>query len=90
MFAILVPVTVIPLIVVLGWAQHKARAQGLIEPSKGPLQSGYQKFSSVSADVDFFGLLVLAGGVACVLLPLTLAAKAKDGWSNRKCMYALS
>ncbi|KAF8598531.1 drug:h+ antiporter [Ceratobasidium sp. AG-I] len=82
MFAILVPVTIIPLIVVLGWAQHKARVQGLIEPSTGPSQSGYQKASSVLAEVDLFGLFILAGGVACVLLPLTLAAKAKGGWSN--------
>ena len=88
MFAILVPVTIIPLIVVLGWAQHKARVQGLIEPSTGPSQSGYQKSSSVLAEIDIFGLVILAGGVACILLPLTLAAKAKGGWNNRKCIYA--
>lgn len=90
MFAILVPVTIIPLIVVLGWAQHKAKVQGLIEPRTGPAQRSYQKASSVFGEIDIFGLFILAGGVACVLLPLTLAATAKGGWSNRTWMYALA
>ncbi|QRV78334.1 major facilitator superfamily transporter [Ceratobasidium sp. AG-Ba] len=82
MFAILVPVTIIPLIATLGWAEHKARSQGLIEYSSGSSRSGIQKAAAVFAEVDVLGLLILAGGVACVLLPLTLAAKAKGGWHN--------
>ncbi|KAG9097147.1 hypothetical protein FS749_006973 [Ceratobasidium sp. UAMH 11750] len=82
MFAILVPVTIIPLIATLGWAQHKAKAQGLVEPGSGVSRTGFQKVAGVFAEIDIFGLLILAGGVACVLLPLTLAAKAKGGWHN--------
>lgn len=33
-------------------------------------------------DLDFFGLLLLSAAVSLILLPLTLAATAKGGWSN--------
>ncbi|CAE6431244.1 unnamed protein product, partial [Rhizoctonia solani] len=82
MFAILVPVTVLPLILTLGWAQHKAKSQGLIEPASQPPARGINKIKGVWDEVDMLGLLILAGGVACVLLPLTLAKSAKGGWGN--------
>ncbi|KAG8685862.1 hypothetical protein FRC11_009927 [Ceratobasidium sp. 423] len=82
MFAILVPVTILPLILTLGWAQHKAKSQGLIEPSPKASARGISKVKTIWDEVDMLGLLILAGGVACVLLPLTLAKSAKGGWSN--------
>ncbi|KAG9099375.1 hypothetical protein FRC06_005345 [Ceratobasidium sp. 370] len=82
MFAILVPVTVIPLIATLGWAQHKAEVRGLVERGSGISRTRFQKVGDVFTEIDIIGLLILAGGVACVLLPLTLAAKAKGGWHN--------
>ncbi|CAE6385752.1 unnamed protein product [Rhizoctonia solani] len=82
MFAILVPVTVIPLILTLGWAQHKAKSQGLVEPGSQPSARGISKIKAIWDEVDMLGLLILAGGVACVLLPLTLAKSAKGGWGN--------
>ncbi|CAE6336073.1 unnamed protein product [Rhizoctonia solani] len=81
MFAILVPVTILPLILTLGWAQHKAKSQGLVEPAQSSA-IGMNKFKAVWEEVDILGLLILAGGVACVLLPLTLAKSAKEGWAN--------
>ncbi|KAG8793831.1 hypothetical protein FRC12_001461 [Ceratobasidium sp. 428] len=82
MFAVLVPVTIFPLIATLGWAQHKAQTQGLVQPGSNVQRTRFQKIADVFAEIDIFGLLILAGGVACVLLPLTLAAKAKGGWHN--------
>ncbi|KAG8744344.1 hypothetical protein FRC10_010324 [Ceratobasidium sp. 414] len=82
MFAILVPVTIIPLIATLGWAQHKAKARGLVTHGSGVSRTGFQKVGGVIMEIDIIGLLILAGGVACILLPLTLAAKAKGGWHN--------
>ncbi|KEP44899.1 drug:H+ antiporter [Rhizoctonia solani 123E] len=82
MFAILVPATIIPLILTLGWAQHKAESQGLVEPGPKNSATGIRKIKSVWDEVDMLGLLILAGGVACVLLPLTLAKSAKGEWSN--------
>ncbi|KAG8715583.1 hypothetical protein FRC09_016490 [Ceratobasidium sp. 395] len=82
MFAVLVPVTIFPLIATLGWAQHKAQTQGLVQPGSDVQRTRFQKIADVFAEIDIFGLLILAGGVACVLLPLTLAAKAKGGWHN--------
>ncbi|KAF8754611.1 Major Facilitator Superfamily [Rhizoctonia solani] len=68
MFAILVP--------------HKAKSQGLVEPAPQSSARGMNKFKAVWEEVDMLGLLILAGGVACVLLPLTLAKSAKGGWAN--------
>ncbi|CAE6508217.1 unnamed protein product [Rhizoctonia solani] len=82
MFAILVPVTILPLIVTLGWAQHKAESQGLAEPAPKATVKGIYKVKEIWNEVDMLGLLILAGGVACVLLPLTLAKSANGGWSN--------
>ncbi|CAE7136928.1 unnamed protein product [Rhizoctonia solani] len=82
MFAILVPVTIVPLILTLGWAQHKAQSQGLIEQAPKNSAKGIHKIKSIWDEVDMLGLLILAGGVACVLLPLTLAQSAKGTWSN--------
>ncbi|CAE6488938.1 unnamed protein product, partial [Rhizoctonia solani] len=82
MFAILVPVTIIPLIVTLGRARHKAQSQGLVEPGPKNSATGILKVESIWDEVDMLGLLILSGGVTCVLLPLTLAKSAKGGWSN--------
>ncbi|GAB1522850.1 hypothetical protein RhiTH_005975 [Rhizoctonia solani] len=89
MFAILVPVTILPLILTLGWAQHKAKSQGLVEPAQSSA-IGMNKFKAVWEEVDMLGLLILAGGVACVLLPLTLAKSAKEGWANSSMIAMLT
>jgi hypothetical protein len=33
-------------------------------------------------EIDFFGLLIIAGSLALILLPLGLAPKSAKGWEN--------
>jgi len=33
-------------------------------------------------EIDFFGLLLIAGSLALILLPLGLAPKSPQGWEN--------
>jgi hypothetical protein len=152
MFAILVPISLAPLILTLLWAERKAKRLGLVptpsssdqNPDSGtpltpldphphsspathaegyingtgagngaPLDYGStgsptkQSFSpppaataaagrksktktilsriwKIGEQLDVIGLMLLGGGVACILLPLTLAEAAKGGWRNRE------
>jgi biotin transporter BioY len=96
MFAILVPMALAPLIVTLLWAERKARIEGLINTELQPTPttpttsttlmkplSNKDKILKVASQLDVFGLLLLGGGVSCILLPLTLAKTASKGWKNR-------
>ena len=87
MFAILVPVSLSPLIVTLYWAENKAKNLGLVKKTSSDDQK------SLLATVWYFieqldaiGLLFLGAAVSLILLPLTLTQTAKGGWSNRTCL----
>ncbi|KAJ3548443.1 hypothetical protein NM688_g5297 [Phlebia brevispora] len=91
MFAILVPVSLAPLIITLFWAEWKAKRLGLV---KKALQRSTAAFSIASPkswlqhiwffidQLDLIGLVFLGAAVALILLPLTLAETAKNGWHN--------
>ncbi|KAJ7481042.1 drug:h+ antiporter [Mycena galericulata] len=75
-----------PIIIVLLWAQRRAKAQGVlageITPGvKPPLASRVQHFM---ADVDAVGLFFLAATLALVFLPIVLAggSYATTTWHN--------
>ncbi|KAF9529935.1 drug:h+ antiporter [Crepidotus variabilis] len=83
MFAILVPAALTPLIVTLLWAEHKARRIRKTEIS-APVQKlpfGRRAWNVIEK-LDVLGLLLLAASVCLILLPLTLAKKARNGWHN--------
>ncbi|KAF8887863.1 drug:h+ antiporter [Gymnopilus junonius] len=86
MFAILIPVSLLPLIVTLLWAEWKARKLGLTSNGNSQAtQSNETLFRRVltAADkLDIFGLLFLGTSVALILLPLTLSQTAKGQWHN--------
>ncbi|PPQ68692.1 hypothetical protein CVT24_007577 [Panaeolus cyanescens] len=81
MFAILVPAALAPLIITLLWAERKAKRLNLIvtrnedRPFISRLKEGLNK-------LNIFGLLLLGTSVALILLPMTLAENARDGWNN--------
>ncbi|KAK7447416.1 hypothetical protein VKT23_014125 [Stygiomarasmius scandens] len=83
MFAILIPVSLSPLIVTLLWAERKAKRLGLVPPKK---QDSNTKLVSsawrIAQEMDLIGLVLIGASVALILLPLTLAGKANGGWSN--------
>jgi hypothetical protein len=88
MFAILIPVSLSPLIITLLWAERKAKHLGIVKPSGGSAahRSGnhgiIKKVISISNELDLVGLVLLGAAVALLLLPLTLSTTVKDGWKN--------
>ena len=90
MFAILVPAALSPLIVTLFWAEQKAKRLGLVPaPSKLEHSSVGRRVWSFDQQLDIVGLLLIGSSVALILLPLTLAPRAKHQWHNRKLSYFL-
>lgn len=82
MFAILIPVSLAPLIGTLLWAERKARKNGLIRRSDAPRGSLVKKIIATLDQLDVIGLLLIGTSVALILLPLTLSENAKGGWHN--------
>ncbi|KAI9572565.1 MFS general substrate transporter [Boletus coccyginus] len=91
MFAILVPVSLSPLIITLLWAEYKTKKLGLVETTE-PLSDDSQDVASndavlrrlqrTAAQLDLVGLILLGAAVSLILLPLTLSQTAEDQWKN--------
>ncbi|KAF2101030.1 putative siderophore-dependent iron transporter [Rhizodiscina lignyota] len=81
-WAIVLPVAFMPLALSLFLNQRKAGKMGILPPSFFNGKSFFQAVRQLWFDLDFFGLLLLSAGISLILLPLTLAATAKGGWSN--------
>lgn len=80
MFAILIPVSLSPLIVTLLWAERKAKKLGLAPVKEGSAKS---RIAQALRAMDLVGLVLLGASVALILLPLTLSKTVTGGWSNR-------
>ncbi|QSS64029.1 siderophore iron transporter mirC [Histoplasma capsulatum] len=82
MWTIILPAAFLPLALSLFLNQKKARRLNLLKPR--PWKA--HRFTSIVKrtwyDLDVFGLLLLSAGVALILVPLTLAANAKNTWKN--------
>jgi hypothetical protein len=90
MFAILIPVSLSPLIITLVWAERRVKRLDLGPGVPGSTQiqvsrfrAGLLKGKRFILEVDLIGLLLLGASVALILLPLTLANTAKGHWKNR-------
>ena len=91
MFAILVPVSLSPLIITLLWAEHKTKKLGLIEtPLSDDFQDGaassdntlLRRLRRTAAQLDLVGLVLLGTAVSLILLPLTLSQTVSGQWRN--------
>ncbi|KAJ7599324.1 drug:h+ antiporter [Mycena floridula] len=82
MFAILIPVSLSPLIITLLWAEQKVKKLGLVPKKQPSTQTIFARIQKFGSDLDLIGLLLLGTSVALILLPLTLAATANHGWKN--------
>ena len=96
MFAIMVPVLLLPAIATLYAMQAKAKGMGMVSAggskmartgqvdagtTKGP--GSYLKFAWQGViDIDLAGLILLGFAFALILLPLNLYSTAAGGWSN--------
>lgn len=87
MFAILIPVSILPLIITLLWAENKARKLGIVAAAKngevaGPKKPFLRRIIKAANQLDVPGLLLIGASVALILLPLTLSKTAAGGWNN--------
>ncbi|KAF2675193.1 MFS general substrate transporter [Microthyrium microscopicum] len=81
-WAIVLPVAFIPLAVVLLRLQIKLKRQGKLPPNPFAGKAPFAIAKELWFDLDIFGLLLLAAAIALILIPLTLANSAKDGYRN--------
>lgn len=83
MWAIILPAAFLPLALSLLLNQRKARRLNLIKPSqKKRRRSVFAIVRRTWYDLDVGGLSLLSAAVTLILVPLTLAASAKNGWLN--------
>jgi hypothetical protein len=95
MFAILVPVLLIPAIITLYTMQKRGEKLGMVtaagsksarvglgDNSKKGIPSWGKLLYEGLVDIDILGLLILGTSFALILLPFTLAKSADGGWSN--------
>ena len=90
MFAILVPAALTPLILTLFWGERQAKKLGLVDevPPREDLVSRVrgkylQRAWLFAEQLDLIGLALLGVSVSLILLPMTLAQRLKNSWSNR-------
>lgn len=103
MFAILVPVSLCPLIITLLWAEHKTKELGLLK-SDEPIPDDsrdavdeeapsddtlWQRLRRTAAQLDLVGLTLLGTAVSLTLLPLTLSQTVKGQWENGNFTFSL-
>jgi hypothetical protein len=95
MFVIMVPVCIAPALVVLFWADRKARRTGALSlasssyarkqilKKEGALQmTTAQQLVYYFHRVDVIGLILLAFSFGLILVPVTLSASMEGGYSN--------
>ncbi|CAI7646883.1 unnamed protein product [Penicillium pancosmium] len=83
MWAIILPAAFLPLALSLLLNQRKARRLNLIKSSrKKRRRSVFATMRRTWYDLDVGGLSLLSAAVTLILVPLTLAASAKNGWMN--------
>lgn len=81
-WAIVLPVAFLPLGLSLFLNQRKAKKMGIMPRSPYSGQRTIDVAKHLWYDLDFFGLVLLCAAIALILLPLTLAASASNGWRN--------
>jgi MFS family permease len=90
MFSILVPCTIAPVVITLGWSERRAQKLGLVKVDaaaaiiKDDDRGFFRSVAVFAKDMDVMGLLLLGTGWALLLIALTLSAGANGGWSNRE------
>lgn len=99
MWSIILPASFLPLGLSLLLNQRKARRLNLIKPKSRKRRSFLSVAKRTWYDLDMFGLILLSAAVTLILVPLTLAANAPNGWKNKNivamivvgvvCLFAL-
>lgn len=82
MWAFILPASFLPLALTLLFNQRKAQRLNLIKKRTRRHTSFVDVVRRTWYDLDVGGLLLLSTAVTLILVPLTLAANAKNGWKN--------
>ncbi|KAI7663834.1 hypothetical protein KC318_g8095, partial [Hortaea werneckii] len=93
MFAIMIPVLLIPAIWTLYGMQHKAKKMGMVSMGDSGLArkdgvktTSFDQYTilarSAATEMDLIGLILLGMAFSLILLALNLAPSASGGWSN--------
>ncbi|KAM3415983.1 hypothetical protein BST61_g9472 [Cercospora zeina] len=80
-FAIITPVTSLPLFFVLMYYQRKAEKLGLL-PRRKSGRTLMQSIKYYVIEYDLLGLLLLCAGLALILLPFNLYTRQAQGWRS--------
>lgn len=80
-WAIILPLSFLPLGLSLLLNGRKAEKLGLIPP-KQSLHRPTKSFKNLLAELDFIGTVFLSAGLALVLIPLTLVSRSPSGWRD--------
>jgi MFS family permease len=82
MWAIILPASFLPLALTLLFNQRKAQRLNLIKKRTRRRTDLLSVMRRTWYDLDVGGLALLSAAVTLILVPLTLAASAKNGWKN--------
>ncbi|KAL1888444.1 hypothetical protein Sste5346_009561 [Sporothrix stenoceras] len=95
MFAIMIPVLLMPAIITLYTMQRRGKRAGMVTMADSKdVRTGRAESSASNiqywagllyrglVDIDIIGLVILGFAFSLILLPITLAADAKNGWHN--------
>ncbi|KAL1639711.1 hypothetical protein SLS58_007609 [Diplodia intermedia] len=90
MWAIVLPVSFLPLALSLFLNQRKAGKMGILPSSPFQGKNAFFVLKTLWYELDFFGLLLLAAAVSLILIPLTIATRQNDGWASAKIIAMLA
>ncbi|EKD18351.1 hypothetical protein MBM_03344 [Drepanopeziza brunnea f. sp. 'multigermtubi' MB_m1] len=82
MWCIILPVMFLPLALTLFLNNRKAKRLGLTSESQFKGMGVSQILKHLWFELDLGGIILLSAAFALILIPLTVATKAADGWSN--------
>ncbi|KAL8914499.1 MAG: hypothetical protein Q9171_000852 [Xanthocarpia ochracea] len=81
-WTMVLPVSFLPLALALFLNMRKAKKLGRLPPSPWAGQSFLTGAKNLWYELDIMGLLLLSAAFALILIPCTLAQRAKGGWNN--------
>ncbi|KAM0269039.1 hypothetical protein ACHAQH_009850 [Verticillium albo-atrum] len=94
MWSIVLPVTALPTIAIMVWMGRRAKRMGLIGERvslmHGAPSGALGKAKHLATELDLIGALLLVGGLAMTLLPITIAGRRNtDKWKEASSIVLL-
>lgn len=89
MWCIILPITFAPLAITLFLNNRKAKKLGLTVPRPWAGLPAVQILKNLWFELDIGGILLLSGAFALILIPLTIASRATDGWRTASIIVML-